>query len=100
MPKVESHSFTLAAPELVDRIRRGDHSAFEFFYRMEFLNLVHFAGSYLKDEERARDLAQEFLPGHYYWSRTPGMKRWYRRDWMDYEAVKDTFWASRGCCSR
>ena len=28
---------------------------------MEFLNLVHFAGSYLKDEERARDIAQETL---------------------------------------
>ena len=28
---------------------------------MEFLNLVHFAGSYLKDEERARDMAQETL---------------------------------------
>lgn len=28
---------------------------------MEFLNLVHFAGSYLQDEERARDIAQETL---------------------------------------
>lgn len=28
---------------------------------MEYLNLVHFASSYLKDEERARDIAQETL---------------------------------------
>lgn len=53
--------FTLAAPELVNRIRQGDHAAYELFYRMEYLNLVHFAGSYLKDEERARDIAQETL---------------------------------------
>lgn len=58
---VDSHSFILAAPELVERIRRGDHSAFEFFYRIEFLNLVHFAGSYLNDIDKARDIAQETL---------------------------------------
>ena len=46
---------------LTEQIRRGDHSAFELFYRMEFLNLVHFAGSYLKDEENAKDIAQEAL---------------------------------------
>ena len=32
---------------------------------------------------------EPFLPGHCYWSREPGMKRYYRRDWMDYDAVKD-----------
>ena len=32
---------------------------------------------------------EPFLPGHYYWSREPGMKRYYRRDWMQYDAVKD-----------
>ena len=30
-----------------------------------------------------------FLPGHYYWSREPGMKRYYQRDWFSYDAVKD-----------
>ena len=32
---------------------------------------------------------EPFLPGHYYWSREPGMRRYYQRDWMDYQAVKD-----------
>jgi asparagine synthase (glutamine-hydrolysing) len=32
---------------------------------------------------------QEFLPGHYLYSKDGIMKRWYKRDWMDYEAVKD-----------
>ena len=57
----DSHIFAQAAPELVQRIRKGDHGAYELFYRMEFLNLVHFDGSYLQDEERARDIAQETL---------------------------------------
>ncbi|MBP5473911.1 MAG: asparagine synthase B, partial [Bacteroidales bacterium] len=26
---------------------------------------------------------------HYYWSGDPGMNRWYYRDWMEYENVKD-----------
>ena len=30
-----------------------------------------------------------FLPGHYYSSREGRMQRYYRRDWQDYEAVKD-----------
>lgn len=36
-------------------------SEFELFYRMEFLNLVHFAGAYLHDEQKARDIAQDSL---------------------------------------
>jgi asparagine synthase (glutamine-hydrolysing) len=32
---------------------------------------------------------QAFLPGHSYYSPEGKMKRWYRRDWMDYEHVKD-----------
>ncbi len=32
---------------------------------------------------------EPFLPGHYYWSREPGMKRYYRRGWFDYDAVKN-----------
>ncbi len=31
-----------------------------------------------------------FLPGHYYSSRTGKMERWYKRDWKDYDAVKDS----------
>ena len=32
---------------------------------------------------------EPFLPGHYYWSGDGQMKRWYKRDWEDYDAVKD-----------
>ena len=32
---------------------------------------------------------EPFLPGHYYWSGNPGMKRYYKRDWMQYDAVKN-----------
>ena len=32
---------------------------------------------------------QEFPPGHYLSSEEGEIKRWYRRDWMDYEAIKD-----------
>ncbi|MDC8831605.1 asparagine synthase B [Alteromonas gilva] len=31
----------------------------------------------------------EFPPGHYFWSKTGEMKKYYKRDWMDYDAVKD-----------
>lgn len=32
---------------------------------------------------------QEFPPGHYLWSKTGELTRYYQRDWMDYTAVKD-----------
>lgn len=32
---------------------------------------------------------QEFLPGHYWYSKEGKLQRWYQRDWMDYENVKD-----------
>ena len=32
---------------------------------------------------------EPFLPGHYFWSRDNEMKRYYHRDWMEYENVKD-----------
>lgn len=61
MRRTDSVSFEKAAPELTDSIRSGDHGAFELFYRMEFLNLVHFANSYLQDKGKAEDIAQESL---------------------------------------
>lgn len=56
-----SHIFTQSAPELVNKIRIGNHDAFELFYRMEYLNLVHFADSYLHNKDKARDIAQETM---------------------------------------
>ena len=48
-----------------------------------------YVASELKALEGQCDRYEPFLPGHYYWSREQGMKRYYQRDWMDYEAVKD-----------
>ena len=48
-----------------------------------------YAASELKALEGQCDRYEPFLPGHLYWSRELGMKRWYTRDWMEYEAVKD-----------
>ena len=48
-----------------------------------------YVASELKALEGQCDHYETFLPGHYYWSKTPGMKRYYSRDWFDYSAVKD-----------
>jgi asparagine synthase (glutamine-hydrolysing) len=32
---------------------------------------------------------QEFLPGHYLHSKEGELKKWYKREWVDYENVKD-----------
>lgn len=32
---------------------------------------------------------EPFLPGHYYYSKEGKMKKWYKRDWEEYKAVKD-----------
>ena len=48
-----------------------------------------FVASELKALEGQCEHYEPFLPGHYYWSREPGMKRYYQRDWFSYDAVKD-----------
>lgn len=48
-----------------------------------------YVSSELKALEGICDEIEPFLPGHYYWSREGKMHRWYQRDWMDYDAVKD-----------
>ena len=56
-----------------------------------------YVASELKALEGQCENYEPFLPGHYVWSvrhsgldpEFPVMKRWYRRDWMSYEAVKD-----------
>ena len=48
-----------------------------------------YVASELKALEGQCERYEPFLPGHYYWSKDPGMKRWYKRDWFDYDAVKD-----------
>ena len=48
-----------------------------------------YVASELKALEGQCERFEPFLPGHYYWSKEPGMKRYYQRDWFDYDAVKD-----------
>ena len=48
-----------------------------------------YVASELKALEGQCERYEPFLPGHYYWSGDPGMKRYYQRDWFSYDAVKD-----------
>lgn len=48
-----------------------------------------YVASELKALEGMCDEYKPFLPGYYYWSREGEMKRWYTRDWFEYDAVKD-----------
>ena len=48
-----------------------------------------YVASELKALEGQCDRYEPFLPGHYYWSVSPDQKWYYRRDWMQYDAVKN-----------
>jgi asparagine synthase (glutamine-hydrolysing) len=49
-----------------------------------------YVSSELKALEGVCNKIQEFLPGHYLFSKEGSeLKKWYQRDWMDYEAVKN-----------
>ena len=49
-----------------------------------------YVSSELKALEGYCNKIQEFMPGHYMTSQQPGeLIRWYKRDWEEYEAVKD-----------
>ena len=48
-----------------------------------------YVASELKALEGQCERYKPFLPGHYYWSKEPGMKRYYHRDWFEYDAVKN-----------
>ena len=48
-----------------------------------------YVASELKALEGFCDEYEPFLPGHYLYSREGMMRRWYTRDWMEYDAVKD-----------
>ena len=49
---------------------------------------IYFA-SELKALEGFCDEYEVFLPGHYFYSKERKMKRWYSRDWTEYETVKE-----------
>jgi asparagine synthase (glutamine-hydrolysing) len=48
-----------------------------------------YCASELKALEGMCDEYEPFLPGHYYLGSEGKMQRWYKRDWTEYEAVKD-----------
>lgn len=48
-----------------------------------------YVASELKALEGVCDRYEQFLPGHYFLGSEGKMKRWYKRDWFDFEAVKD-----------
>src|SRR5574344_553926 len=50
-----------------------------------------YIGSELKALEGFCDEYEPFLPGHYYLGSEGKMNRWYTRDWMEYDAVKDNY---------
>ena len=48
-----------------------------------------YVASELKALEGQCERYEPFLPGHYYWSREPGLRRYYQRDWFSYDAVRE-----------
>ena len=48
-----------------------------------------YVASELKSLEGYCNIIQEFLPGHYLYSPDGEVKKWYVRDWMEYDNVKD-----------
>ncbi|MFH1121658.1 MAG: asparagine synthase B [Bacteroidota bacterium] len=48
-----------------------------------------YVSSELKALEGICNRIEEFLPGHYLFSKEGEMRKWYTRDWMDYKNVKD-----------
>ncbi|MEY8707851.1 asparagine synthase B [Bacteroides faecichinchillae] len=48
-----------------------------------------YLGSELKALEGFCDKYEPFLPGHYFYSKEGKMNRWYTRNWVEYNAVKD-----------
>ncbi len=48
-----------------------------------------YVASELKALEGVCNKIQEFLPGHYLYSKDGVMTPWYKRDWLEYESVKD-----------
>ncbi len=57
-----------------------------------YIGWDHFGNFYFASELKALEgvcnKIQEFLPGHYLYSKDGEMKKWYARDWMKYEAVE------------
>ena len=51
-----------------------------------------YCASELKALEGFCDTYEPFLPGHYYWGKEGKMTPWYKRDWYEFDAVKDNLY--------
>ncbi len=49
----------------------------------------YYVASELKALEGICNKIELFLPGHYFYSEEGEIKKWYQRDWMDYENIKN-----------
>ena len=66
-----------------------DHMGIIPLYMGWDANGTFYVASELKALEGVCTKIELFPPGHYLLSRDGELKRWYHRDWMDYEAVKE-----------
>ena len=66
-----------------------DHIGIIPLYQAWDENGTYYVASELKALEGQCSKIEEFLPGHYYFSPDGKSTKWYTRDWMEYDSVKD-----------
>jgi asparagine synthase (glutamine-hydrolysing) len=66
-----------------------DHIGIIPLYQGWDKNGTYYVASELKALEGQCSRIEEFLPGHYYFSPVGKPTKWYTRDWMEYDSVKD-----------
>ncbi len=66
-----------------------DHIGIIPLYQGWDVDGAYYVSSELKALEGYCNKIEEFLPGQYYYSPDGEPKKWYVRDWMDYDNVKD-----------
>ena len=80
--------FAIYDTENDDYLVARDHMGIIPLYHGWDKNGTYYVASELKALEGICNTIEVFPPGHYT-TKKDGLKRWYRRDWMEYEAVKD-----------
>ncbi len=69
-------------------IARDPIGVIPLYYGFDALGQFYVA-SELKALEGICTVINPFLPGHYWYSKDKKLTKWYNRDWMEYENVKD-----------
>lgn len=82
-------SFALYDIEKDEYLIGRDHMGIIPLYMGKDAQGQTYVASELKALEGVCTEFQEFLPGHYYSSKDKKMTKWYKRDWAEYDAVKD-----------